>query len=56
MNKDSNLLISTVRQNSGGTRDFSWLDWYILVLEANFTASELEHLKTVVGYKVRARE
>lgn len=55
MNKDSNLLIFTVRHNSWGTRDSSWLDQYILVLEANFIATELAHLKAVVGHRIRAR-
>lgn len=45
MNKDSYLVTSTVRPNSWGTRDLSWLDQYILVPEANFVATELEHLR-----------
>lgn len=43
MNKDINLLTSTVRQYSWGTRYLSWLDQYIFVLEENFIATELEH-------------
>ena len=43
MNKDINLLTSTVRQYSWGTRYLSWLDQNIFVLEENFIATELEH-------------
>lgn len=51
MNKHINLLISTVRNLTLdlGTRHLSWLDQCILFLEANFIATELEHLKGAAG-------